>query len=123
MILELNWLAVYKYEKWTAVKVPVCKAGDKFTPKKLLMLEGRTSPPEPISESDLITEMDKHGIGTDATIASHITTIQSREYATKDGQNRFKPTKLGLALYEAYNNMGYQLTKPHLRASMERFEQ
>ena len=52
--------------------------------------------------------------------ASHISTIQQREYATKDGQNRFKPTLLGLALYEAYNNMGYQLTKPHLRAAMER---
>eukprot|EP01036_Dinobryon_divergens_P030670 gene30670-39948_t len=120
MILELNWMNVYKYEKWTAVKVPVCKIGDKFTPKKLLMVEGRTTPPEPINESDLITEMDKNGIGTDATIASHISTIQQREYATKDGQNRFKPTLLGLALYEAYNNMGYQLTKPHLRAAMER---
>ena len=69
MILELNWLDVYKYEKWNAVKVPVCKIGDKFTPKKLLMVEGRTTPPEPINESDLITEMDKNGIGTDATIA------------------------------------------------------
>ena len=62
---------VYKYEKWTAVKVPVCKIGDKFTPKKLLMVEGRTTPPEPINESDLITEMDKNGIGTDATIARY----------------------------------------------------
>ena len=69
MILELNWMNVYKYEKWTAVKVPVCKIGDKFTPKKFLMVEGRTTPPEPINESDLITEMDKNGIGTDATIA------------------------------------------------------
>ena len=51
---------------------------------------------------------------------SHISTIQQREYAIKDGQNRFKPTQLGLALYEAYNNMGYELTKPHLRAAMER---
>jgi len=29
-------------------------------------------------ESDLITLMDKNGIGTDATIAQHIKTIQDR---------------------------------------------
>lgn len=65
--------------------------------------------------------MDKNGIGTDATIATHIATIQQREYVTKlDEGNRFVPTKLGLALIEAYNEMGYQLNKPFLRASMER---
>jgi DNA topoisomerase-3 len=37
----------------------------------------------------------------------------------KDEQNRFAATKLGLALVEGYNNMGYQLNKPHLRAAME----
>jgi DNA topoisomerase-3 len=84
------------------------------------MVEGKTSPPGPISESDLISEMDKNGIGTDATIAAHISTIVSREYVTKDLQNRFEPTKLGLALVEGYNNMGYQLNKPNLRAAIEK---
>jgi DNA topoisomerase-3 len=63
--------------------------------------------------------MDKNKIGTDATIASHIKTIQDREYVVKEGQH-FKPTKLGIALVEGYNSMGYQLNKPHLRAKMER---
>jgi len=47
--------------------------------------------------------MDRNGIGTDATIAQHITTIQERAYATKDGGQRFLPTKLGIALVEGYN--------------------
>jgi len=38
-------------------------------------------PPPLLSEADLIQMMNRHGIGTDATIASHITTIQDREYA------------------------------------------
>ena len=83
------------------------------------MTSGTTQAPPPISESDLIAEMDKNGIGTDATIAAHISTIQNREYATKSTDNRFTPTQLGLALIEAYNSMGYQLNKPYLRASME----
>jgi Topoisomerase IA len=47
--------------------------------------------------------MDRNGIGTDATIAQHISTIQERKYAEKDGNQRFLPTKLGIALVEGYN--------------------
>ena len=35
-------------------------------------------PPPRITEADLIAVMDKEGIGTDATIAEHIKTIQDR---------------------------------------------
>lgn len=64
--------------------------------------------------------MDTNGIGTDATIATHIKTIQDRKYATKNAESRFEPTDLGVALVEGYNNMGYQLNKPYLRAAMEK---
>lgn len=70
-------------------------------------------------EVELITLMDRNGIGTDATIATHIATIQERAYATKDAQLKFHPTKLGIALVEGYNSMGYQLNKPDLRREME----
>ena len=53
-------------------------------------------------------------------VASHILTIQQRGYVEKDAQNRFIPTNLGLALIEAYDSMGYQLSKPHLRAATEK---
>lgn len=66
-------------------------------------------------EVELISLMDRNGIGTDATIAQHITTIQERKYAEKDGSQRFMPTKLGIALVEGYNSMGYQLNRPDLR--------
>lgn len=120
MVLERNWLDVYsQYEQWHANKVPLLRVGDSFQLRSLLMTEGRTSPPQPISESELISTMDKNGIGTDATIATHITTIQAREYAVRNAQNQFEPTKLGLALVEGYNSMGYQLNKPQLRALIE----
>ncbi len=56
-----------------------------------------------VAEVELISLMDRNGIGTDATIAQHITTIQDRAYASKDGNQRFLPTKLGIALVEGYN--------------------
>lgn len=41
--------------------------------------------------------MDKNGIGTDATIAEHISKIQERHYVVMEG-GEFKPTTLGEAL-------------------------
>ena len=120
MVLERNYLDIYsKFDYWNAVKIPVFQIGDTFVPKTLLLVDGETSPPTPISESELISVMDKNGIGTDATIATHISTIQQREYVIKDQRNCFKPTPLGLALVEGYNSMGYQLNKPFLRAAIE----
>ena len=72
---------------------------------------GHTTAPVAISESDLIGEMDRNGIGTDATIAGHIKTIQQREYALKNASGQFVPTKLGLALVEGAYVCA--LSRPH----------
>ena len=50
------------------------------------------------SSVELIKLMEKNGIGTDATIAEHISKLQARNYMRKDGNNRFSPTSLGLVL-------------------------
>jgi DNA topoisomerase-3 len=122
MILEKNWLEIYApWERWSTGQgeLPPCVVGSRVEPSSLMMKEGRTSAPQLISEVELISLMDRNGIGTDATIATHISTIQNREYATKDNAQRFAPTPLGIALVEGYNQMGYQLNKPDLRREME----
>ena len=63
--------------------------------------------------------MDKNGIGTDATIAQHIQTIQERQYVFNlDGV--FVPSSLGLALVEGYDSMGFEFSRPFLRADLEK---
>jgi DNA topoisomerase III len=122
MILERNWLEVYHpWERWSTGQgeLPRLQVGSRIVPSTFLMKEGSTTAPQPISEVELISLMDRHGIGTDATIAQHITTIQEREYARKDGNQRFLPTPLGIALVAGYNSMGYQLNKPDLRRETE----
>mmetsp|Transcript_20457 Transcript_20457/g.30371 ORF Transcript_20457/g.30371 Transcript_20457/m.30371 type:complete len:969 (-) Transcript_20457:950-3856(-) len=122
MILERNWLEVYApYERWSTGQgqLPHVEVGSRIIPSSLLLQEGRTTPPRLLSEAELIALMDRNGIGTDATIASHIQTIQDRNYATKNANQEFSPTKLGIALVEGYNSMGYQLNKPDLRREVE----
>ncbi|CAM9520656.1 unnamed protein product, partial [Discosporangium mesarthrocarpum] len=120
MVTERNWLDVYEpYERWTGRNIPSFFQGQEFVPSVLEMHEGRTEPPQLLSEADLINLMDEKGVGTDATIAEHILKIQQRKYCIKNEQNRFYPSTLGLALVDGYDNIGFQMSAPHLRAAME----
>ncbi|XP_074647309.1 DNA topoisomerase 3-alpha-like [Tubulanus polymorphus] len=119
MIIARNYLEVYPYDKWNAKVIPNFERGQQFSPTSMEMIEGETSPPPLLTEADLIALMDKHGIGTDATHAEHIETIKSRMYVGLQGDNRFVPGELGMGLVEGYDAMGYEMSKPHLRAELE----
>lgn len=71
-----------------------------------------------MGEADLISAMDSHGIGTDATIHQHIKTIFDRKYVKMD-KKYIVPTPLGRALVEAHMEIGTELYLPTERAAME----
>lgn len=122
VIFELNYLEVYTYFKWNAKEVPQFQVHEEFVPDSVVMNESRTVPPKLLTESELIALMEKHGIGTDATHAEHIDKIQVRSYVKKlPRNNRFCPTKLGLALHDGYKAMQFShLVRPELRSRLER---
>ena len=118
-ILERNWLDIYPFERWNSTRIPNMKLGDTFKPTSVLLNEGQTQPPQQLTEAQLITLMDQQGIGTDATIATHIKTIQDRGYVVFSN-GKFAPSPLGTALVAAYEELGLQqLAQPRLRAQME----
>ncbi|XP_054850854.1 DNA topoisomerase 3-alpha isoform X2 [Eublepharis macularius] len=119
MILARNYLEVYPYEKWSDKVIPVYEKGSRFQPSTVEMVDGETSPPQLLTEADLISLMEKHGIGTDATHAEHIETIKSRMYVGLTPEQRFLPGHLGMGLVEGYDSMGYEMSKPDLRAELE----
>lgn len=81
IVLERNYLDVYVYENWNnTTELPKFTVGEQFEPTEAMMTEGKTSPPNHLTEADLIALMDANGIGTDATMAEHIQKIQDREY-------------------------------------------
>ncbi|WMV29067.1 hypothetical protein MTR67_022452 [Solanum verrucosum] len=137
-----------KYEFSCTFLSFVTSGSVQFTPTTLTLDSGVTRPPPLLSEADLLGCMDKAGIGTDATMHDHIKKLLDRFYAIKDSNTRFSPTKLdisgfsfvlchirtssgprilvkqnqlgnGEALVMGYDDMGYELWKPYLRAMME----
>ncbi|XP_062093553.1 DNA topoisomerase 3-alpha [Humulus lupulus] len=120
VILAKNYLDVYRFESWGGSLIPTYVVGQQFIPTTLTLDSGVTRPPPLLSEADLLSCMDKEGIGTDATMHDHIKKLLDRFYAIKDANTRFSPTNLGEALVMGYDDMGYKLWKPYLRAVMER---
>eukprot|EP01054_Gregarina_sp_Poly1_P006244 Gregarina_sp_Poly_1__6243@NODE_3309_length_1192_cov_133_349333_g1072_i2_p1_GENE_NODE_3309_length_1192_cov_133_349333_g1072_i2NODE_3309_length_1192_cov_133_349333_g1072_i2_p1_ORF_typecomplete_len326_score39_79Topoisom_bac/PF01131_20/1_4e77_NODE_3309_length_1192_cov_133_349333_g1072_i2931070 len=125
VIKEMNYLKIWgEYEPWKNARVlPTLVSGSRLPIHALLLESGQTSPPQLLSEVELITRMDKFGVGTDATMHEHVRMIQTRQYVERfksGGADRFKPTVLGLALYRGYQRCSRELTRPEIRANTER---
>jgi DNA topoisomerase III len=89
IVLERNYLEVFIYDKWdNTAELPKFRLGETLEPTEAIMTEGKTSPPNYLTEADLIALMDANGIGTDATMAEHIQKIQDREYVATIDRGR-----------------------------------
>ncbi|XP_046143388.1 DNA topoisomerase 3-alpha isoform X1 [Osmia bicornis bicornis] len=119
-IIEKNYLNVYIYEKWSDKEIYQYQEGQVFRPSSIDMVQEETSPPQLLTEADLISLMDKYGIGTDATHAEHIDTIKSRQYVGVTDGKYLIPGKLGIGLVMGYDLMGFEMSKPNLRADLEK---
>ena len=119
-IISLNYLEVYRYDKWSDKTIPRFQNNEQYLPSILEIHQGKTTAPSLLTESELIQIMYDNGIGTDATIAEHIKKILKRGYAVKEGQrSEFKPTQLGESLVAGYNSIGFRkLSLPQLRSNV-----
>jgi len=76
-VLERNYLDVYIYDKWNGKVIPDFEEGEEFTPTVCELKEGETSCPSYLTEADLVTLMDKNGIGTSLSLIRFTVSVLS----------------------------------------------
>lgn len=116
-----GFLDVQPWQLHGDTDIPVYKVGDIIAVETTKVVEGRTDPPGYLTEADLITKMEEHGIGTDASIPTHINNIIERAYVTVQAPGRkLVPTLLGQALVKGYCEIDPELVMPQVRSNIER---
>jgi DNA topoisomerase-1 len=76
------------------ILLPPLTQGEKLRLVDIAPRQHFTEPPPRYTEASLVKALEEKGIGRPSTYATILTTIQDREYVTKD-QGKFKPTELG----------------------------
>ncbi|KAJ3219587.1 DNA topoisomerase 3-beta-1 [Clydaea vesicula] len=111
----MHWRAMSDDLNVELVDSEVCKVSD------VRIKEGQTSPPDYLTESDLLGKMESLGIGTDASMATHINNICVRKYVNVYGNQRLLiPTNLGIVLIHGLEKIDAELSSPTLRSNMEK---
>ncbi len=75
-------------------RLPSVDAGEELDLRRLIPEQHFTAPPPRYTEASLVKALEEDGIGRPSTYASIMTTIQSRQYVTREGK-QLRPTELG----------------------------
>ena len=90
-----GFTVLYEEEEEEKVeKLPQLKKGDSLKPGAVTPNQHFTQPPPRYTEATLVKELEENGIGRPSTYASIISTIQDREYVSKE-KAKLGPTELG----------------------------
>lgn len=100
--------------------------GYSYKVESMKVVEVKQTPPEYLTEEELIKLMKTYGIGTEGTIPRIIKNIKFRKYvevcgkSTNSASDRLKPTALGLALAIGYKAIDSSLIEPQVRYFIEK---
>ncbi|MBI3680421.1 MAG: type I DNA topoisomerase [Acidobacteria bacterium] len=78
-------------------KLPAVEPGEHLKFRGITPEQHFTEPPPRYNEATLVKELEADGVGRPSTYASILSTIQGREYVTKES-GRFVPTELGMVV-------------------------
>jgi len=118
VLKDSGWLEAYPFENKKDKLLPFVEEGEKVGIKKLSNTKSKTSPPKKLTEAELLTLMDKNGIGTKATAPTHIETNKKRGYFETKGKT-VSILDTGFTLMEGLSLTVPILVRPEIRAKIE----
>ena len=98
-IVERGFYSVYFYPPKEKVMLEFFKPSTTYLVEAVNIMEKKTEPPPRYSNSALLGEMDRVGIGTKSTRPAMIETLREREYV-RINRNIIHPTERGMKLIE-----------------------
>ncbi|XP_076113744.1 DNA topoisomerase 3-beta-1-like [Mytilus galloprovincialis] len=120
VIVDPGFTSVMTWKAMDDETLPEFKKDQTFSLEEAKLAERQTSPPDYLTESELITLMEKHGIGTDASISVHINNICERNYVNVIAGRKLKPTPLGIVLVHGYQKIDQELVLSTMRSAVEK---
>jgi len=124
VVLFEGFIAVYEEGRDDSVvddddkRLPLLAAGDKTDKKEVLPEQHFTQPPPRYTEATLVKKMEELGIGRPSTYASIVTTIQDRDYVSKD-KGRLIPQDKGRLVTVFLSNYFKKYVEYDFTASLE----
>ncbi|MEA1985851.1 MAG: DNA topoisomerase [Euryarchaeota archaeon] len=115
---DAGWMTVYPFERSRNKTLPGVAINESVDVKKITNTKSQTSPPKRLTEAELLTLMDKHGIGTKATAPSHIETNKKRGYFKTTGKT-ISMLDTGFSLMDGLGTSVPILIKPDIRSRIE----
>lgn len=120
-LLDPGFVSVMPWQRHGDTEVPDLYEGQVVRIKGTRITEHVTEPPGYLTEADLIEKMEKYGIGTDASIPTHINNIIERAYVQVEEPGRkLIPTPIGYALAKGYCEIDPELVLPQVRGNIEK---
>ncbi|NLK37712.1 MAG: type I DNA topoisomerase [Epulopiscium sp.] len=114
-----GFLEVYgKGEEESIVKLPQLEKDDIMTVQEVLPEQHFTQPPGRFTDASLIKTLEEIGVGRPSTYAPTLTTIQARNYVTKEAKNLY-PTELGEMVNDIMKGYFSNIVDTNFTAQME----
>jgi DNA topoisomerase-1 len=115
--LSEGWIRFYKpYARFEEAALPPLKEGQTVDVERVLLIDKFTQPPPRYNPSSLLRKMEKSQIGTKATRADMIQTLQDRKYVQND---QMKVTDLGFQVAETLQQHCPKVTSIRLTRELE----
>jgi DNA topoisomerase I len=119
-----GWHTLYMpYVKLKEIELPAMNIGEQVLVKEIIQHDKETQPPKRYTQSSIIKELEKRGLGTKATRAQILQNLIDREYV--EG-NTLKVNEIGLRTVEilekyVHEIVSHELTK-HFEEEMEKIK-